>query len=404
MGKTEKRRWTPLRVCQVAFVFLGGIGLAWLVVTTSAVQALPPHVAQRLDANDLSSLYRASAQQLADTRGLPGDETYRQLAEAAHRDPLGAEPFLYFGLRAIGRNDVKRGERLLLEARQRNPRLRLARLALLALFLRTGRIDEGASEAAALVRIAPRSESVLVPELARLAVDPETQNQVIAAFGADPLMGLVLNHLVQKGADPDLVLRLSARQPVARGGDVAPWQARLIEALVQRGDLERAHALWRRYSAIPDGARETVYDPRFEGLPGPPPFNWSYASGNLGAAERVSGPALEVDYFGRASGPLVEQTTVLTPGRYRLSLRAEGSATGQGSRLAWRVTCRGSERPILEIPVVQIDYTPKTLTGDFTIPASGCRAQRLQLVGIAAEFPTTQSVRISDLSLQRQGR
>ncbi len=89
---------------------------------------------------------------------------------------------------------------------------------------------------------------------------------------------------------------------------------------------------------------------------------------------------------------------MLRPGRYRLRFRAEGSAKGDDTRLAWRVTCRSGSPVLLELPLRDITAAPRTIGGDFTVPAS-CGAQWLRLVGIAGEFPGTQSVAIGGVEI-----
>jgi hypothetical protein len=67
------------------------------------------------------------------------------------------------------------------------------------------------------------------------------------------------------------------------------------------------------------------------------------------------------------------------------------------------ISCHPSGRPIGEVPITGVDYTPKTISGSFTVPASGCPAQWLRLVGKASEFPKEQQVTIRALRLEKAG-
>lgn len=380
------------------------LALGWLVLTTSGARAFPPHlgIAERLDPDRPERLYREAGREFVANRGRLSSETYDRLAAAARRDPLAADPFTFFGMRALTAGDMRRAEQLLIEARRRNPRGRITRLALLGLYLQTDRVADASAEIAVMVRLIPRSSDLLIPELARLAAAPQTGAAVVEAIGADPLMAHVLDRLVQNGADPDLVLRLAARQQ-PRPDQGEQWQARLLHSMVERGQIDRARAVWRRFARVENVSAPLIYDAEFRGQRGLVPFNWDLMASAVGSAERVSGPALEATFFGRQSGILARQLLTLSPGRYRLSMVAEGSANGQGSQLVWSLTCQPGGSALLELPVTDVSYAPKTLSGEFTVPAGGCPGQWLQLSGIAAEFPTTQSARISGLTLQRAG-
>jgi tetratricopeptide (TPR) repeat protein len=403
MARAARRGWSPARFIKTITLAIAGLALAWLIVTVSAPRALPMHIATRvgLDNRYPALLFRLAGQELLANRGRLSPETYALLMEAAGKEPLAADPYMFFGLRALESGDIAGAERLLAEARARNPRLHLARLALIGIYLRLNRVPQATSEIASMVRILPRSSGLLVPELARLALGPETRGALVEALGADPLMGQVLSHLIQEGTDPALVLQLAARQPRSQNGQFAPWQTALINAYVNRGDAARGHALWREFlGAAPSG--ELVYDAGFRGRPGGDPFNWRLVSDSAGAAEMTQG-ALEVTFYGRNAGTPAAQLLVLKPGNYRLRFRVEGSANAKGSRLQWQVKCHPGEAALLTLPLENVTYTPRAVDGQFTVPAGGCSAQMLQLMGLPGEFPETQTVRISEFAVEPAG-
>jgi len=405
MAEADRRARGALWWFKLLVLMVAAGGLGWLAARYAAVRMLrtQPGFAERISPGDVDTVYRAAAMELIRSRGQLPPETFARIGEAAKRDPLGAEPFMFFGLRAVQQRDLPRAERLLTEARRRNARLEMARLALLATYLETGRIAEGSAEIAVFVRLVPRAAGLIVPELSRLAARPQTADAVVAAIGDDPLMADVLTRLAQQNVSADHLIRLAARQPRTRTFENGGWQSVLLERLIRGGDIARAHQLWKQFVGV-SGTGSLIYDPRFEASSGPLPFNWSLStSGAAGVAEPAAGGALEVEYYGRASAPLASQLLVLSPGRYRLEMRAEGSATGQGSRLEWQITCNGSNASLGTIPLRNVTYNPRTLAADFTVPATGCAGQWLRLQGIAAEFPATQSVKISELALRRAG-
>lgn len=339
--------------------------------------------------------------------GVLGEASRNSVAAAFAQAPLSEEPFFLAGVAALAKGRESDGEKLLEEARRRNPRARTARLILLDRYLRTARAAEAGVEIAVLNRLIPRAGEVLVPELARMVRDPRSGASLIRVLAHDPVMQqAVLGQLASSGADPDLILRVA-------GGHVAtsatpeglPWQRLLLARLAEKGDVARAHRLWRSFAGMGPATSDEkgLYDSQFRGLPGPPPFNWNLVTGNAGVAERIDPPGLQVEYYGRLDAEFASQLLMLSPGRYRLAFRAQGDAKGEGSHLSWNVTCVGSTAPLLRIPIAGISYSPRVLAGAFTVPARGCPGQWLRLRGAAGEFTDPQSVTISGLQLRKAG-
>lgn len=333
------------------------------------------------------------------------DDARDAALSALDRAPLAAEPFLVAGLRAMQAGRVRDGERLLEEARRRDPRLRMARLFLLDRYMRENRIEAAGIELAALRRLIPQVAEALAPQLARMVRDERTGAALIRVLSRDPMLQqAVLTNLATSGADPELILRIArssaSSSPTPEG---LPWQRQLLGSLVERGDLTRALALWRSFAGLPAGPGEKgVYDGRFQHLPGADPFNWGLYSGSAAAVERSRAPALDIQYYGRETADLAGQLMVLRPGSYRLSFRVEGSAKGDDSRLAWRVFCRGRTEPMFDLPLRDVDAAPRTISGEFTV-APSCTGQWLKLTGIAGEFPGTQTATISDVAVVPAG-
>jgi hypothetical protein len=403
MGK-RAFSWTLRGLLKTVVLLVCASGLALLVVRASAARvfASQPNLLSAINPNDPDLVFREAARELQAMQGRISPEMMARVEEASRRQPLSASPFLYNASRALLEGDAARAERLLHEGQRRDPRNRLVRLLKLPLYLTTNRVEEAVQEVAVIVRLVPQANQQLVGLLAPLAKSSKSRAAVIRGFGADPLMGLLLDQLVDQGASPELLLELSQRQP-PRPGAGAKWQTTILDKLIARGDVGRARAVWTQFAGGAAAGDGLVYDGRFQGLPGGPPFNWSLVSNNVGVAERSSGPALAVEFFGRVAGTLAEQLLTLSPGRYRLAFRAEGKANAQGSKLLWRVKCRGDGPTLLELPLENITFAPKEFGAELTVPAS-CSSQQLQLAGVTAEFPTTQSVRISELSIRPAGR
>ena len=334
--------------------------------------------------------------------GAASEESKRTALEAFRTAPLSEVPLLVAAREARTQGDDARSDRLLAAAVRRNPRSRYALLLQLEQDLRLGRNREAAVRMAALTRLFSDVGSVLVSEIARMAADPETRAAAVHVMAADPgLKVQVLEALARRGTDPDVVLALAGPlAATAPGADVPRWQQMLISGLVDRGQLARAHAIWSRLLGSA-GSRDGLYDPEFRGLPGPPPFNWTLEMSADGFAERSAG-GLNVEYYGRNDARLASQLMLLPPGRYRLAFEAEGRAEGEEGQLAWTVSCHPGGAVLVTVPIVGVEFTPKSFTGEFTIPA-GCAGQWLRLSGESAEFPKPQQVTIRDLRIARAG-
>jgi hypothetical protein len=406
-GRSRGPIW--VRIGKLLLVGAGSLLLAWWVVKTSAVDALVRRqpAAATMVAPDHPRVRIALAMlEFRLRNGALGEAARRSVAAAFAQAPLIEEPFLLAGVTALAQGRESEGEKLLEEARRRNPRARTARLILLDRYLRADRAAEAGVEISALNRLIPRAGQVLVPELARMVRDPHTGESLIRVLSHDPAMQqAVLAQLAANGGDPDLILKIAGSNAAATPSpEGLPWQRLLLARLAEKGDVARAHRLWRSFAGLgPAGDEKGLYDSQFRGLPGAPPFNWNLVTSNAGVAERIDPPGLQIEYYGRLNAEFASQLLMLPPGRYRLAFRAQGDAKGEGSRLTWSVACVGGRAPLLEIPIAGISYSPRVLAGEFAVPASGCPGQWLRLKGRAGEFTDPQSVTISALQLAKAG-
>ena len=396
----------PGRLIRIALAAAGAVLLGWQVVKTSSVDAFvrrQPGAAAAIAPDHPRVRIALALAQFQAQQGRLSPELRARAIDGLTGAPLTEEPFYLAAVDALANGREAEGERLLLEARRRDPRSRATRLILLDRYLRTGRVPEAGIEIAALNRLMPRAADVLIPELARMVREPRTGTALIKVLAHEPgLQQAVLARLATAGADPDIILSIAGSSRATSGTpEGLPWQRALLAKLVEQGDLARAHGLWRSFAGLPAGGTgggKGLYDGDFRGAPGAPPFNWELGSGGAGVAERIDNPALQVDYYGRENILLANQLLMLRPGRYRLQFRAEGDASGEGSQLVWTVTCTGSQAPLLSLPLREVTYTPRALSGVFTVPA-GCAGQWLKLSGVAGEFPKGQNATISQVQI-----
>jgi len=382
----------------------GALLLAGLVVRVSAGNALieqGPDVAAAWVPNraEVRLDQALEALQLA---GDPSEETVRGAFEAFRRAPLSDVPLLIGVRRAMAGAREDEADRLLEMAARRNPRSRYTLLLELDRHVRRGRTAEAAETMGVLTRFFPEVGDFLVAELGRMAADPESRGAVRHVMETDPqLRTNVLEQLARDGAAPDVILALAGPQARLAARTEAPrWQRLLLDGMVERGQVREALQAWSRLVGMDPQARAgEIYDPDFEGLPGPPPFNWSLELGSNGFAERAGSGGLHAQYYGRGNVALASQLLLLGPGIYQIGFEAEGDADGEQGRLSWVLACHPDGRRLVEIPITGIDFTGRRLSGAFTVPESGCPSQWLRLVGRAAEFPEDQQVTINGLRI-----
>lgn len=333
---------------------------------------------------------------------VPGAASLERSEKAAARAPLAVEPYLIEGAMAQSAGQASRAERLFSEAYRRDPRSTAARFFLAQLTLVSGRPGEGLRHASVLARLVAGGPAALVPAIAQYAKSPGAVPTLKRIFSGDrELREAVLAELARDATNFDLVMALVGGTLGDSQQSVAPWQANLLHALVERGEVSRAHALWSRISGL-RSAPQGIFNPGFAKLAAPAPFNWTLSGGDFGFAEPAAGGGLQVIYYGRANALFANQTLLLAPGRYAIAMQAARTSDGDGtSGLAWAVTCAGTSETLLNLAIGGGKGVSRKIAGRFTVPA-GCSSQALRLIGTAQEYAPSEQVTINDLKLVRE--
>lgn len=395
------------RLPAVAVALVICLIFAWGILRSATVSALSrsfPDAAAKVAPDDPRVMAGQIEEELRTRMGVVGPKNKMKARKAIMRAPLLEAPFDLGGIDKLFIHDHKGAEPYIRHALARNARSRLARLLMLEIELRGGRAEAAAQDMTILSRLMPDVQKVFVPELARLAIDPETRPALRQALASDPAMlkGL-LQYLAQKNEKPSIILELAGpNPPVVTEADAADWRKTLFNSMIAKGNLEGAHLLWARFAGVPASQTSGVYDGDFQKLPGLPPFNWSFSSSDIGAAEPDKRGGLQVEYYGRTAGELASQLLMLKPGSYRLSFHAEGAVDNLQHRLIWRIQCNRSNATILELPLSGITYSGKNVAANFTVPAQ-CNGQWLRLAGEPTEFPKIENVLIRNLKIQQAG-
>lgn len=316
-----------------------------------------------------------------------------RLLEASAKAPLSPEPFLVRGVEAQVAGDQQLALRAFQAARVRSPRNVAARYFLANHYLATGKVVSGLAEVSVLARLVPQSLPNLAPFLAAFARSPGAVPQLKALLRTHPqLESALLNSLAGDAANAGLVLELWS----GRGGeDAEPWQSRLLSQQVQSGEFAAARDAWARFVGRADG-RIPLFDPDFSNQK-LAPFGWTLASGPAGVAEAEAADRLHILFYGRDDVVMASQLLTLASGRYRLSVRSEGTATPDRT-LAWVVKCLPSSNPIALIPIGGTGE----VTGTVQVPTTNCGAQQLELAAVASEVARQVDITIGQLKLVRE--
>lgn len=317
---------------------------------------------------------------------------------ASTKAPLAPEPFLVRGVEAEIAGDKATAKRAFTMARDRDPRLIAARYFLADLYLKTGQTRQSLTEISALVRLFPQSLDRIAPYLAAYARSPRGAPDVKAMVAAHPELEAPL--LEALASDPGNLGLISYFWNGQGGSSDRLWQERLLNSLIDAHRYEQARAAWIRFSPASPQQGELV-DPGFA-MRALPPFGWTLASGPSGVAEPEPGGRLHILYYGRDDVVLARQLLMLKPGSYRLSMRILG-ASPTAKSLAWSIRCLPSPKEIAAITLAKAGQGG-ALAAAFTVPPTGCAAQRLELIGNSPEFPEESDFTIAGLHLERAVR
>jgi hypothetical protein len=385
------------RTRSVGFALLGAaaaaVGLAATLanlVSASVSDARPTGLAG-LAKDSVAALRHQLAAELVPANGpniaiKAPDRAERLLAA----DPLDPVALTYLGLAADRKGDTSRARTLMTLAVRSDGRALRARLWLLDQDLRHRDYRAAIEHFDRLVRIGPPGTAALINAMAGVVRDPASRAPLARKLATNPpWRASFLYALNQQGVSPDVIYQLTPQDSAK--SQVLFEQAALLQSLLKNKEYERAYLAWINF--LPESSLKQlgpIYDPQFQKLPGPLPFNWQLTDSAEGSSEFSKPHGLNVSYLGGSATPLTEQTLLLSPGRYRLTAVASGS--DENNQLSWTITCPGVGEPLQTMKITGLNGNHHRYATQFEVPAAGCGAQRLALMGSPAEFPRTTSV------------
>jgi hypothetical protein len=406
---SETGRYMPSAGTRMA-ILVGALALGGVAARSAfqrGFQEVAPSVAAQFWPASGETLAALARLRVAAASGEIDDGTRALYHSALRREPLLADPLALGGLDAANAGDLARAERLMLGARDRDPRFPLARFWLFDHFVRTGKIAPALDEVGPAIRLRPDAITALMTVLAAIANTPDGRTALAKKLAMRPFWRTAFFQTAARSTAPETLLALLSGPGAPDRAAAEVEQRAVLLALIEHGDGAAAYQAWRRL--LPPSYRaqaQGIYDGNFAGWPGAQPFNWILQKDEIGTARIVAAgdlpqsTALDVRYFGSSAGVLAEQYVFAAPGAYRLQLAARRRASGAtGGRLSMEVRCANGE-VVATLPLDGLDSQLGTRTMPVQV-APGCELLRVRLVGTPGEVFSEIAAQITGVALVR---
>ena len=371
----------------------GAVTAQWLsVASTSALLATPLASLASVEARE------DAIEEASQARGPPLQSTVLSLASEY---PARPSAFAMLAAAAFAAGRWPEGDRLLTHAQKLS--LRDDVVNLMVLRRAAARADFAAmARSADVVMRANRDLGALIaPALFEECAEPRFADALAERLARRPLwrlrfleaLGGSAAHAAGAG---HLFEALKVRGAAASAEEVAPY----FRTHAAIGDPAGLRRQWLRLDpSVARNETKLVYDGRFAGLGGSPPFNWVLASGTGIAVApafngRARGLAVEVD----APTVVARQLIVAAPGRFQLSFHSRRAEEPAQSRFVVAVDCLGGQR-IVARDIVPGNRDTATLI-DFEV-ARGCRGQWLSFEVVGGLDGGQHAFTLSDVSIAR---
>lgn len=378
---------------------LTGLALVMSGALNGSVNEAHPDGLARLAKGSTAAMRQRLATDLAADKGasIPLNDT-AMATLVLSRMPLDPDAQTYLALAADAKGDAPRARALMELALRSDGRSLRPRLWLIDRALRHRDYPTAVTLLDRLITVIPSRRATTVAAMASIVRDPASHAVLAKKLATNPVWRQDFLYAVnQQGMSPDAIFRLTAQNSAKASALVE--QSALLQSLLKNHEYERAYLAWINF--LPESSLSQVgaiYDPGFANLPGPAPFNWQFINSPDGSSEFRAPKGLTVSYLGAAPATLAQQTILLSPGRYRLSVIASGS--DEYNQLAWTITCARGGDPVATTRLTKLSDGRQKYSTAFEIPASGCEAQQLALTGTPGEFPRTADAEIDAIQIE----
>jgi hypothetical protein len=378
---------------------LGGLTLVLSGALNATVNEAHPNGLGKLAKGSTAAMHQLLATDIAPEKGasIPLNDT-AMATLVLSRMPLDPDAQTYLALVAAAKGDAPRARGLMELALRSDGRSLRPRLWLIDRALRHRDYPAAVALLDRLITVIPSRRAQTVGAMASIVRDPASHPAITKMLATNPSWRENFLYAVnQQGMPPDAIYRLTEQNSAKASALVE--QGALLQSLLKNHEYERAYLAWINF--LPESSLKQVgaiYDTEFANLAGPAPFNWQLLNSPDGSAEFRAPKGLTASYLGAAPAPLAQQTILLSPGRYRLSVVASGR--DEYSQLAWVITCARGGDPVVATRLLKLSDGRQKYSSIFQIPASGCEAQQLALTGTPGEFPRTADAEIDAIHIE----
>jgi hypothetical protein len=384
----RSRKWPATTVGLLAFFALALVGVFVVADTAGHNLAISdPDGALLVAPWEPVALDELAERQLTTSSGeLSSVEDLARRALLA--DPLDSRALSLLGLVTERQGDLARAEGLMSLAAARSWRNHAPHVWLFAHAIRRGKFEEALAQADGLLRVSPQYEATIFPVLTIFGIDPDALAALEGALATNlPWRRSFLASVAIYGVNDRLMTQLyqsliHSRQPPTTD-EMKPYVDRLILA----GRFEAAYQDWRATSSPAETPVRFPYNGNFEAPLDGLPFNWVFDSISgaeiqiTEAPDRGNSRAMRVQFSGaRARFGRVGQLLMLAPGSYDLELAVKASSLRTERGPVWQISCAESRALLAETKPVTGTRPWTDLKVRFSVPASDCKAQWLQLI------------------------
>lgn len=343
----------------------------------------------------------------------PKDKTtLRSLTLAAiETDPMSAQAFANLGILAALDKEDDKANLYMSAAARRSHRQKIAVYWIMRQSFEDGSLHKALEFSDSLLRLSPQAINATAPILGRIAEDQTGSGEFLETLKANPpWRGAFFSHIKGNITDArtplNLLLSLKASSAPPTPQELESYSTLLTDA----GLYELAYNAWLQFLG-PEQLQVAgfLFNGSFDFAPSTSPFDWDMRAKQGVVIDRVAvagNPMLEIQFSGSRINPvLTSQTAMLMPGDYVLAGEAQGLVRSRRG-LKWRVRCIADNKVIGEsAPLNGALDNKEKFEASITIPATNCRAQRVELAVEAfsgSDTMITGQIRFDNLTLRRR--
>lgn len=357
------------------------VWLGWTIVQVTRADELAhdnPEAALEIDPDHARALLRLAQDQLE-------AKNYDAAAESARHvlreEPGQGDAFAILALAAVGRGDVNADEVTRI-ALQRAPRDIGVRTRALVEALQVGDMIGAAEQVDAILRLSPVRRETLYPAVASQTMVPAFKEALLDRLALAPGWGSAFLQYVASKGSMEAVERIFGglhERKLLSSQQTRQW----LDRQMREGWWQKAHEHWAAYLGVLPDDLPLVYDGGFDGNTTDVGFDWRRVKtpGVFSTLETTNedGRVAHFHFIGRpASGGGLRQPILLSPGNYRISLRARGDFLHSDQGLQWVVRCQGG--PIVAIlGPFEGSFAWRQWAQEFEVPAERCAGQWVEL-------------------------